>query len=244
MKPHEPEAVGGGPDFFAKHGYAMLAQAVSEADARRYAAYALMKRQHPDYYEDQTNGAAQYRYGDVMSESLLRNLQPKIEAQTGLQLLPCHSRLCVYLANARIERSIAEPQREVSAVLGLGGDQSGNWPFWLDEDAQHKSIGLARRDMLIYRGPRIAHWREPLGSATWVEVALHYVTADGEFINHRFDGRRGLGEPQNRERQDQCIAQRKKFDEALYAGDDQPCFCQSGQRYSCCHGLMQQALTA
>lgn len=244
MKPHEPQAASQGPDFFAKHGYVMLAQAVSAADARRYAAYALMKRQHPGYYEEEAAGAARCRYGDVMGESLLRHLQPKAEAQTGLQLLPCHASLCIYPAGARMERRVDEPQREVSALLGLGDHASGSWPVWFDEDAGDKPVDLAPCDLLIYRGPRLPHWREPLVTDNRVEVALHFVTAGGEFINYRFDGRRGLGEPRNREQQDQCIALRKQFDLALRGGDDRPCFCRSGQPYSCCHGLMQQALSA
>lgn len=244
MKAGESEVGDAGPEFFRKHGYAVASPAISAADAERYAAYALMKRQHPDYYEKDSRLPALFRYADVLGESLLRNLQARIEALTGLALLPCFSKLGIYSAPASVEPHTEGPAREISGVLALGGSAPGRWPCWFKGASGDQSIELAPRCLLVYRGPQLEHWRTPLHAETWVELALHYVIADGDFKHHRFDGRHGLGEPQDRKQQDQFITLRRDFDAALAAGDDRPCFCKSGQRYSACHGLMYQALTA
>lgn len=233
-----------GTGFFDEHGYTVLEQAVSSGDANRFTTYALMNRQHPDYYLAEPKYRAVCRYGDVLGESLLRNLQPKIESATGLALLPCYSFLRIYTDGAVLEPHIDRPACEVSATLTLGGRAADTWPIWLKEGGEEKSISLPPGHLLVYRGCQLEHWRKKLDGDYWVQLFLHYVTANGEHTNYRFDGRRGLGEPQNRKQQDAFIEKRREFDAALAAGSDQPCFCNSGQPYSRCHGVTQQALTA
>jgi len=244
MKAGEPGEAGAGPEFFRKHGYVEASAVISAADAQRYSAYALMKRQHPGYYEKDTHLPALFRYADVLGESLLRNLQATVETLTGRALLPCYSRLGIYSAPASIEPHTEDPASEISALLALGGSTPGRWPCWFKSAAGDQSVELAPRSLLVYRGPQLEHWRTPLHAETWLELAMQYVFADGDFRHHRFDGRRGLGEPRNRQQQDQFITLRQAFDAALATGDDRPCFCRSGQRYSACHGLMHQSLTA
>lgn len=230
-------------DFFSEHGYTVLERAISSSDAQRFTAYALMNRQHPDYYLEEPKYRAVCRYGDVLGESLLRNLQPKIERATRLQLLPCYSFLRIYTNGAVLEPHIDRPACEVSATLTFGGRAADTWPIWLKEGVEKKPVSLPPGHMLVYRGCQLEHWREKLDGEYWVQLFLHYVTANGEHANYRFDGRRGLGEPQNRKQQDEYIAKRKEFDAALAAGSDPSCFCNSGQSYSRCHGVMRQALT-
>lgn len=231
-------------EFFAEHGYLVLEQVISAQDARRFTAYAVMNRQHPDYYLAEPKYRAECRYGDVIGESLLRNLQPKIEAGTGLQLLPCYSFLRIYTDGAVLEPHIDRPACEVSATLTIGGRAAGTWPIWLAEGSEKKSILLPPGHLLVYRGCQLEHWRDKLDGDFWVQLFLHYVTADGAHTNYRFDGRRGLGEPQNRKQQDEFIVLRKDFDAALAAGEDRPCFCHMGRAYSACHGVMRQTLSA
>lgn len=230
--------------FFDEHGYTVLEQAISGDDARRFTSYALMNRHHPDYYLAEPKYRAVCRYGDVLGESLLRNLQPKIEAATGLELLPCYSFLRIYTDGAVLEPHIDRPACEVSATLTFGGRSANTWPIWLKEGGEKKAIALPPGHLLVYRGCQLEHWRDKLDGEYWVQLFIHYVTVNGEHANYRFDGRRGLGEPQNRQQQDAFIEKRKEFDAALAAGNDQPCFCHSGKPYSVCHGVMHQALSA
>ncbi len=239
-----PEASETGPAFFAEQQYAVLHDAVAAADAKRYLAYALLMRQHPHHYAEDARYPALFRYADVIGESLLRNLQPSVEALTGLALLPCFSKLGVYSAPASSAPRTELPAREIGVLLGLGGAVPNRWPVWFRTESGPVSVDIAPGVLVVYRGAELEHWRTALHAETWVELDLQYVTADGEHIHHRFDGRRGLGEPQNRLQQDECIRLRKEYDAALAAGEDRPCFCGNGQRYSACHGLMRQALQA
>lgn len=236
------ESLAGDTRFFKQHSYVVLKQVIGERDATRYASYALMNRQHPDYYLEETNRNAISRYGDALGESLLRNLQSELETVTGLSLLPTHSCLQLYANGAKPERRVAPPACEVSATLIIGGDVVEPWPIWLNNGNEEKAIDLLPGDMLVYRGCQVEHWREQLQGEFWVQLLLCYVNADGDLAHYRYDGRRGLGEQQNRKQQDRFIELRKEFDSALAAGSDRPCFCKSGQPYSACHGVLQQAI--
>lgn len=231
-------------DAFARQGYVVLEHAISSSDASRYSAYALMNRQHPDYYKSEPEHSAMSRYGDVLGESLLRNLQPGIEAATGLQLLPCYSNLRIFTNGAVLAPHLDRPACEVSATLTIDAHAAQSWPFWLQAGNENKAIVLPPGHLLVYRGSQLEHWRERLEGDYSIQLLLRYVSANGEHAYHRFDGRRGLGEPQNRVQQDACIVKRKEFDAALAAGEDRACFCSSGQVYSRCHGMLHHTLTA
>lgn len=239
---------GAAPDYFRTHGYTIVERAISAQDAARYTRYALMNRQHPDYYLAEPKYRAVCRYGDVMGEALLAGVQSKIERATGLRLLPCYSFLRIYTDGAVLERHLDRPACEVSATLTLGGKAADTWPIWLkegeDSRAEEHAVVLPPGNLLVYRGCRLEHWRERLDGDFWVQLFLHYVMADGEHAHHRFDGRRGLGEPQNRQQQDRFIELRREYDAALAAGDKQSCFCHSGETYSACHGRYEQTLSA
>ncbi len=236
------------PGHFREHGYSVIEEAISARDAARYTRYALMNRQHPDYYLAEPKYRAVCRYGDVMGEALLAGLQPQIERATGIELLPCYSFLRIYTDGAVLERHLDRPACEVSATLTLGGKAQDTWPIWLKEGddaaAEERAVVLPPGNLLVYRGCRLEHWRERLDGEFWVQLFLHYVTANGGYTHHRFDGRRGLGEPQNRQQQDRFIELRREYDAALRNGAERACFCHSGENYSACHGRFEQTLAA
>ncbi|NNF51816.1 MAG: hypothetical protein HKN59_05190 [Gammaproteobacteria bacterium] len=231
-------------ESFSKKGYALLERAISSSDAQRYSAYALMNRQHPNYYAQQPGQASASRYGDVLGESLLVNLMPAIEAATGLALLPCYSALTICQHGALDAPPSGHAAHEITALLVLDVQGVNSWPFWLKVAGEKKPFSLRVGELLVYRGNELEGWREKFDGEIWAQVALHYVDANGEHAHYRFDGRRSLGAPLDRAQQDKVIAQRKEFDSALAEGDDCLCFCGSGQVYSSCHGLRQPSLSA
>lgn len=239
------DSAGSDPSTALKErGYAVMQAVVDVADLQRFAAYALMNCQHPGYYLQEPGSGAQSRYADGLGESLLHNLRPRLETALNLALLPSHSLLRLYARGASVEAHREPREHELCALLAVAAAPDDVWPLWFEASGKNMSVDLKSGDLLVFNGGEFAFWREELSAENWLQLHLYFVREKGEFAHHRFDGRRGLGQPLNREEQDAVITQRMAFDKALAAGDDQPCFCGSAQAYSQCHGLMRQTLTA
>jgi hypothetical protein len=51
-------------------------------------------------------------------------------------------------------------------------------------------------DLVVYKGLEVEHWRDKFvcGENSWqTQVFLHYVDADGEYSDYRWDGRKNFG---------------------------------------------------
>jgi|GEM_PF-614212 len=227
------------PTQFKQSGYAVLRQAIAPASAQFMATYALLQQQWPGYYQPEDMfRAAHGRYADAMSESLLLELMPAMEKTTGFSLLPCYSFLRIYGPGAVLPKHLDRPSCEISASLALGFQGPSLWPLCVHADGQDKPIGLAPGDMLAYRGADVPHWRDPFQGDWCVQVFLHYVDANGQYADFKFDGRERIGPF------DKVTMQRRFQREASYArGDalvsvpsDAPCPCNSGKLFKDCHG--------
>lgn len=224
---------------FTRSRYAVLRHVVSPQSAQLMTTYALMQQQSAGYYipEDMFR-AAMGHYADGMSESLLLELQPVMEQATGLKLLPCYSFLRIYGPGAVLPRHLDRPSCEVSASLTLGFRAQTLWPLGVHADGEDKAVGLAPGDMLVYRGADVPHWRDAFTGEWWVQTFLHYVDANGQFTDFKFDGRERIGPF------DMKTMQRRFQREASYGRDDKfaapppgdPCPCGSGALFKDCHG--------
>ncbi len=150
-------------------------------------------------------------YGDVMMETLLTTLKPKMEKATGLKLFENYSYTRVYKVKDVLHRHKDRFSCEISTTLNLGGDKP--WPIYInpnekegginpttgDYDASKSKgvkVDLKPGDMLIYRGDLLEHWREPYTGNYCAQVFLHYnnKTTKGAEEN-AFDRRPHLGLP-------------------------------------------------
>ncbi len=233
---------------FKTHGYALLEHAPGADDIRRYGAYMLMNRQHPGYYEREGQDACESRYGDVLSEALLRSLRPHVETAVEASLLPCYSSMQVFAHGAEIAAPTASPAEEISVIMALGAKGVDDWPMRVQAvdsaERQASALAFAPGAAWVLDTGRVRYRREAYAGEFWLQLNLHYVRAEGAYTHYRFDGRRGLGEPLNRGQQNRNIELRKVYDSALAAGDDRDCFCDNGKAYSACHGQFDQTLTA
>ena len=224
---------------FKQSGYTVLRKVLSPQSAQLMTSYALLQQQWPGYYQpEDVFRAASGRYADAMSETLLLEAKPVLEKSTGINLLPCYSYLRIYGPGAVLPKHLDRPSCEISASLSLGIRADALWPLCVHADGQDKPIGLAPGDMLIYRGADVPHWRDAFTGEWCVQVFLHYVDADGDYTDFKFDGREQIGPF------DKATMQRKFQREASYGrGDalvsvppDAPCPCNSGKIFKDCHG--------
>ncbi len=201
----------------------MIRGAVPAASMAVMHDYALMQRQHEGFYNSEPVTRSLDRYADVMAESLLLDLQARIETVTGRELYPSYSWLRIYYPGSDLPKHIDRKSCEVSASITIGFDASHQWPLWVESNGRDIAVELDPGDLLVYDGSDVPHWREAFTGRYWIQVFLHYVDRHGEQTAYRFDGRPAIGAPRPRRK-------------VQSQGRNKPCHCGSGMKFKHCHG--------
>ena len=149
-------------------------------------------------------------YADMVMETLMMKVLPRMEKETGLQLIPTYSYARIYKKGDILKRHKDRPSCEISTTVNLGGDP---WPIFIDGTGSNNVIDeyknimkpnapqgtkvlLEVGDMLVYSGCELEHWREPFEGDVCGQVFLHYNHVNGPFADkNRFDKRPMLGIP-------------------------------------------------
>ena len=148
-------------------------------------------------------------YSDIAMETLLLNVQPKMEKLTGLKLNPTYSYARIYKKGDVLARHKDRFSCEISTTMNLGGD---DWPIYLENkknvgipdgkkitvssDNKGTKVNLKPGDMLVYKGTILEHWREVFLGDNCAQVFLHYNNKDSKDADKNiFDGRPHLGLP-------------------------------------------------
>ena len=128
-------------------------------------------------------------YADPAMETLLMKVLPKMQKETGLELIPTYSYARIYKHGDILHKHKDRPSCEISTTIHLGGDP---WSIFIEGTEVMLDVG----DMLVYSGCELEHWREPLKGNTCAQVFLHYNHVNGPFAEkNRFDKRPMLGLP-------------------------------------------------
>ena len=136
-------------------------------------------------------------YADMVMETLMMKVLPKMQKETGLELVPTYSYARIYKKGDILKRHKDRPSCEISCTLNLGGDE---WPIYLDPTEgfgnKGKKVILKSGDMLVYSGCDLEHWRDDFEGQDCGQVFLHYNNKQGQFQEtNAFDGRPMLGLP-------------------------------------------------
>ena len=125
---------------------------------------------------------------------LLTHLQDKIEKITGKSLFPTYTFGRIYYAGAIMNKHTDRPSCEVSATLctAIDGDP---WPIWItNKDGTDVPVELFPGDAMIYQGIVMQHWRNKYTEGKeQVQFFLHWVDANGPYVDWKFDKRPMLG---------------------------------------------------
>jgi len=209
---------------FKKNHFLVIKEAVSKDVANFVYNYFLMKRQvaktmfdfryinpySDDYgtWKDEQIPNTYSHYADIAMETLLLQVQPKMEKLTGIKLNPTYSYARIYKMGDVLHRHKDRFSCEISTTMNLGGDE---WPIYLEHkknvgtvedgfpaktDNKGTKVILKPGDMLVYKGMILEHWREPFIGQDCAQVFLHYnnVKSEGSEEN-LFDARPHLGLP-------------------------------------------------
>ena len=193
--------------------YKIIKQAISQELAEFVYAYFLNKRavakhlfetryispftEYWGIWNDEQIPDTYSHYADIAMETLLENLKPLMEKESGLKLNETYSYARIYKKGDVLERHKHRYSSEVSTTLNIGGDE---WPIYLEPSGEEGKEGtkiiLNQGDMLIYKGCDVEHWREAFEGENCGQVFLHYNDASDEKAEqNKYDGSPCLGLP-------------------------------------------------
>ena len=148
-------------------------------------------------WNDQQIPETYSHYSDIVMETLLQKVKPRMEQETGLKLIETYSYARIYKKGDELKRHKDRYSCEISTTMHLGGDE---WSIFVEPSGEEGKKGieiqLTQGDMLIYRGCDLEHWREPFEGENCGQVFLHYNDATGENAKeNQFDTRPMIGLP-------------------------------------------------
>lgn len=137
-------------------------------------------------------------YSPMCFEALSQILLPRIEKIVGKKLYQTFTYARTYHTGAVLKPHRDRASCEYSVTLSISIDKKfGPWTISLqDLRGVHRHVSLQPGDMIVYKGDRIAHWREEYKGRRQTQAFLHYVDQQGPYKEHMFDGRPVLGIPQ------------------------------------------------
>lgn len=211
---------------FKKNNYMVIRKAIDPKIAEFVMNYFMMKRQVArtmfderfispfttewGVWNDIQAPETYSHYADVAMETLLLAVQPKMEKETGLNLIPTYAYARIYKNGDILHRHKDRFSCEISTTMNLGGDK---WPIYIEpnpkkggntgEDGAYVSeytdgvkVELKPGDMLVYKGNICEHWRDKFDGTDCAQVFLHYNNQKTKGSKkNMFDGRPHLGLP-------------------------------------------------
>src|SRR5210317_550548 len=172
---------------FKKNNYMVIRKAIDPKIAEFVMNYFMMKRQVArtmfderfispfttewGVWNDQQAPDTYSHYADVAMETLLLKVQPRMEKETGLKLIPTYAYARIYKNGDILHRHKDRFSCEISTTMNLGGDK---WPIYIEpnpkkggnkgEDGAYVSeytdgvkVDLKPGDMLVYKGNICEH---------------------------------------------------------------------------------------
>jgi len=209
---------------FKKDNFTVIKKAIDPKIANFVFNYFLMKRQVAQtlfneryispfatefgvWTDDQVPNTYSH-YADIAMETLLLAVQPIMEKETKLKLIPTYSYARIYKKGDILHRHKDRFSCEISTTLNLGGDE---WPIFIEpnpkkgnlvdgkyvsENTKGIKVILNPGDMLVYRGNILEHWRDSFKGKDCAQVFLHYNNASTKGSKENiFDKRKHLGLP-------------------------------------------------
>jgi hypothetical protein len=187
-------------ETFRRHGYLVIPQLIERSLADFFWSYVqtkfasrLLSSGDPQVPHTPSG------YGDPAFDGLLEYLRPRVEEGSGLSLHPTYSYFRLYKHGDVLKRHRDRPACEISVTLNLEQMPAEPWPIFVERDAGPYAALLAPGDALLYRGLDCFHWREAFQGERLAQVFLHYVDRDGPHAGHKYDGRKTLMRPIDRD---------------------------------------------
>lgn len=132
------------------------------------------------------------RYGDLLFESTLTNIQPLIEQVSGRKLFPVFSIIQALPDQSIFGKMNCEDMPGIGVLLSVNPNNSNSLAFEVQGEREAR-IALNSGELLIYdieqvevKGKEVSTGENTLGF-------FHYVNASGKFADRKFDKRPNIG---------------------------------------------------
>jgi hypothetical protein len=136
-----------------------------------------------NFDETQNNCGDTFFYKDSLMQVFLKDKKKILEKNIDLKLHETYSFWRCYTYGAELRKHKDRPSCEISVTAFIGSDGEYEWPIYMDG----KKVNLKPGDGVIYRGCEIEHWRKPYEGDYHIQAFLHYVDANGKYVNHKGD---------------------------------------------------------
>ena len=194
-----------------KNKFTVIKKAISPEMAELFKNYLLLKRKvtqtfittkhisefNMDWgtWRDKQVPGTYSHYADVLMETLLTSLKPKMEKTTGLKLFENYSYTRIYKVKDILERHKDRFSCEISTTLNLGGDKP--WPIYInpnEKEVRELFVELFNSDdfevWIITRRYGPENFNKGIGNEhTTVDDFLKFVIIKLRCCNHTIENR-------------------------------------------------------
>lgn len=132
-------------------------------------------------------------YSPIFLESLLLQMQQRIERETQKTLHPTYSYGRIYEYCSQLKRHTDRPSSEWAVSCCLEKDTE--WSLCFKDGDETVKVDLNVGDICIYNGMKYEHWRNAYSGKRHVQAMLMYVDADGDYSEWKLDKRDMLCHP-------------------------------------------------
>lgn len=156
--------------------------------------------EHKDgYYNDDLVPNTFSCYSDIIFESLMLQIKPRLEKITQLKLTPTYSYWRLYKTNDELKNHRDKIACEISTTVCLGYDGNEKWPIFLSKNEDKSDaieIITEPGDLIIYKGCVMWHWREQFKGKQHAQAFLHFNDVNNDFAQYsEYDCKPLLGLP-------------------------------------------------
>tara|TARA_B100001109_G_scaffold255628_1_gene259626 strand:- start:2722 stop:3366 length:645 start_codon:yes stop_codon:yes gene_type:complete len=180
--------------MFKSQRFCKISNALSSETLCLLENYLNFQQKHNQDYFYKDN-FAKGRYADYFCESILLELQPLMEEICAKSLFPTFSYLRIYSNGDTLKKHFDRQIAEYSGTMTLSYESDELWPIYVDNNGKSEANNLDKGDLLIYKGKELLHWREEFKGKKWIQCFFHYVDANGEYKDYKFDKRAEIGAP-------------------------------------------------
>lgn len=147
-------------------------------------------RFHPSYFVKVDNSLI--RYGDLLFESTLTNIQHLIEQASGRQLLPVFSIIQSLPDQESFGNINYGDTQGISALISINTCNTDSLAFEI-QGGNGTSIPLNSGELLIYDTEKVELKGKEASSGENTVGLFHYVDTSGKFTDWKFDKRANIG---------------------------------------------------
>lgn len=187
-------------NYFQENKYVVVKEMLSEDVVNIASQYALLDEICNFTSGDTQVPTAHSKYGDLLMESILMHIHPKMEYATGLTLIPTYSYYRVYRPGQDLKPHVDRESCEISTTICFNFNYQGltdyTWPMFVETSEGPRPLPLEPGDSIIYRGCEVNHWRDKFEApelSYHVQGFFHFVDANGPYTKFALDERPFIG---------------------------------------------------